>query len=191
MRKIRTRTLALSFGDIPEVTKSAVLDETEIYRYSLCRIWNASKERVLFVMLNPSTADAEIDDPTIKRCIGLAKSWGYGAIEVVNLYAYRSTDPDAMIDATLIRKVNIVGPDNDRHIREALTRSSLVVAAWGTHKAVLARNATVLDILGTTHAIRVTKDGHPGHPLYVPSNSTVNGYTVRTGTHSFKFCDGN
>jgi len=76
--------------------KGAVVDKTELYRYSLWREWNIDAPKLVFIMLNPSKADAYIDDPTLRRCIGFAKSWGFGSLTVINLFAYRSTKPSEL-----------------------------------------------------------------------------------------------
>src|SRR5262249_14212908 len=98
-----------------EVRRAAVISDCGRYRYSLTRRWgDAAEPRALFVMLNPSTADAEQDDPTIRRCIGFAKAWGMGSLEVVNLYALRATDPAALLSAP-----DPIGPKNDTMITSA------------------------------------------------------------------------
>lgn len=93
--------------------KSAIISECGKYRYSLSRIWDENKANVLFIMLNPSTADGDVDDPTIRRCIGFAKSWGYGGIYVGNLFAYRATDPKE-----LLKVENPIGFENIHHLMD-------------------------------------------------------------------------
>ena len=121
-----------------------------------------------FVMLNPSTADAEEDDPTIRRCIGFAGNMGYGGIEVVNLFAYRATNPKALADAR-----DPVGPENDEAILEAMKGTGIVVCAWGAlHFDGLAdRVGEVLALLKranlVTACLALTQDGEPRHPLYL------------------------
>lgn len=140
------------------------------YRYLLGRRWAPEGKggSVLWVMLNPSTADATADDPTIRRCVGFSKAWGYGALEVVNLFAFRATDP-----ADLRAEPSAIGPENDQHILDALRRPELVVAAWGAEgwQAMRERAKQVGGLL--MHApckvsmLGATKDGSPRHPLYV------------------------
>lgn len=123
----------------------------------------------MFVMLNPSTADAEVLDPTVRRCVGFAVSWGFGSIDVANLFAYRSTNP-----AQLRRVVDPVGPENDFHIRELASSADLVVAAWGNHGGLQERGRTVLNTLSlvrTVSTLGLTKLGHPSHPLYLPATT--------------------
>lgn len=133
------------------------------YRYTLTRTWDSSAEPLVFILLNPSTADASQDDPTIRRCIGFAKRWAFGGIVVVNLYAYRATKPRDMFAAD-----DPVGPDNDRIIAQVV-EGKTVVAAWGAN-ARRERFGEVLELIpGTARllALQITKKGHPRHPLYV------------------------
>jgi hypothetical protein len=147
---------------------SAVLSECGTYRYRLLRIWDVTRPMCVFVMLNPSTADASQDDPTIRKCVGFARRWGCGGIEVVNLFALRATDP-----REIRRHADPIGPDNDRHIREAVTRPGAIVClAWGTHGRTYNRAWNVWqDIIGygvATRDLGLTKCGQPRHPLMQP-----------------------
>lgn len=146
--------------------KDAIISECGHYRYLLQRSWDAQRQAVCFIMLNPSTADAEQDDPTIRRCLGFAKSWGFGQLEVVNLFAVRATDP-----AVLKKAGDLVGSDNDEQILNSARVCSLVVCAWGNHGKTRGRSAAVLKLLKdnqiTPHALRVSKTGEPAHPLYL------------------------
>jgi hypothetical protein len=135
------------------------------YRYRLSRTWS-DRPPVTFVMLNPSTADATSDDPTIRRCTGYAQNWGYGGLIVVNLYALRATDPDE-----LWRVEDPIGPVNDDHLREAFGVGGPIVAAWGCHGRP-SRIDTVLSYAPTLTALALTKSGQPGHPLYLPAAAT-------------------
>ncbi len=150
--------------------RGAVLSDDLRYRYSLWRTWDATKPAVLFVMLNPSTADADVDDPTIRRCIGFARRWGYGGIYVWNLYGYRATDP-AELDAA----DDPIGRENEDHLWEILQDGNVgrIIAAWGAkpgrgryvHREISVRYGPLYD--REVHALGLTKDGHPRHPLYV------------------------
>jgi hypothetical protein len=148
----------------------ALISDDGLYRYWLTRRWNTGPTAT-FVMLNPSTADAAIDDPTIRRCIGFAKAWGCGGLTVVNLYALRSTDPKGLWTAG-----DPVGPENDSHLSAfAVVASQLgwpLVAAWGAN-AKPDRVAQVLDLPGMAAltALGVTKDGAPRHPLYLRTDA--------------------
>lgn len=146
----------------------AVLDPTGLYRYTLWREWDPAGLRVAFVMLNPSAADARRDDPTIRRCIAFAHAWGYGSLEVVNLFAYRTSRP-----ATLQTVPDPIGPEADRYLLAAAYRAQLVVAAWGVHGSLRGRDQAALRLLaGPLHCLGTTRRGHPRHPLYL-SRETV------------------
>ncbi len=143
--------------------RTATFDSTSQYRYRLGRFWNAALPRVTFVMLNPSTADHRQDDPTIRRCIGFARDWGFGSLVVVNLFAFRTPSP-----ARLARAPAPVGPDNDRALRRARGESALVVAAWGNHGRLRDRDREVRALLDDRAVcLGMTKLGQPRHPLYV------------------------
>lgn len=118
-------------------------------------------------MLNPSTADELTNDPTIERCEKRAREYGYGGIKVTNLFALRSTDPAALHAA-----VDPIGPDNDEAILDAYLTSRMTICAWGTHGAHLDRGRKVTEMLASIgaelYALDLTKDGIPGHPLYLP-----------------------
>lgn len=151
--------------------KDAVLSECGLYRYRLSRSWGFGP-KLGFLMLNPSTADAAIDDPTIRRCIAYAKAWDYGGLEVVNLFAFRATDPKDLIDSAEAG-IPVVGHDNDRHIQECFGRVEGMIAAWGAHPFAQKRACQVREMLpGPLYYLRLTKDGHPGHPLYLPKDLT-------------------
>jgi hypothetical protein len=152
--------------------RGATFSDCGRYRYSLWRHWSDAPGRVLFVMLNPSTADATQDDPTIRRCIGFARSWGAGGIRICNLYAWRATNPKDL------PALGAVGEDwgsailnrNDLAIRAAAADASRIIAAWGANRGpVPFRASRVLDLLSRhrVEALKLTKDGDPGHPLYV------------------------
>lgn len=144
--------------------RTATLSEDGRYRYRLSRIWSAEPP-VTFVLLNPSTADADADDPTIRRCIGFARRWGCGGVIVVNLYGYRTPWP-----AVLWQARDPVGPDNDDHLRAALAGDGLTVAAWGC-QARSDRIARLLSYRPALTALGVTRSGQPRHPLYLPGTA--------------------
>lgn len=123
-------------------------------------------------MLNPSTADAQIDDPTIRSCVRLARGLGYGSFEVVNLFAFRATNPDA-----LGRESSPVGPQNDWMIEAAILRCDIGVMAWGAHPIAENRSRTVRSLIRSrrpaTYCLGKTKAGAPRHPLYVKSGTPL------------------
>ena len=146
------------------MARSAVLSPDRRYRYALTRRWRPGGQAVLWVMLNPSTADAERDDATLRRILAYSQSWGYHALTVVNLYGYRATNPRDLFTAD-----NPVGPDNDTHIERAASGHGRIVAAWGAH-ARPERVAAVLALPGMQRlsALALTASGQPRHPLYLP-----------------------
>jgi hypothetical protein len=146
----------------------AIFDPTRNYRYRLTRVWDAYKPVLAFCMLNPSTADAFKNDPTVERCERRAHMWGYGSLIVVNAFAWRSTDP-----AGLHMPVDPVGPRNYEHILAALKRSQMFICGWGTHGKLYNVGPSLVNKLkrfypGRAHALRVNADGSPAHPLYLP-----------------------
>lgn len=143
---------------------SATADIRGEYRYTLTRIWDRALPMITFVLLNPSTADSGQLDPTLRRCVRFAKREEYGGMVILNLYAFRTKDPKVMMAAT-----DPVGPDNDRMLADV---TGTVVAGWGTN-ADPARVARALTLLPRLHALGVTKDGHPQHPLYVSANAPL------------------
>lgn len=155
------------------VARSAIFSPCRRYRYALTREWATGLVRTaVFIGLNPSTADETEDDPTIRRCIGYAKAWGYGGLCMVNLFALRSTDPRGLYAAD-----DPVGPDNDRYLIGLATGAAcmqgIVVAAWGTRGGYKGRDAAVRELLRVpVHVLRFTKSGHPAHPLYLPKSLT-------------------
>ncbi len=136
-----------------------------------CRGWMPADPApaCLFVMLNPSTADAENDDPTIRRCIGYGESWGYGEVAVGNLHALRTPSPK-VLEAAFKAGQDVTGPDNDQHLLELASRASLIVCAWGNHGTLGGRDVAVRELLRgaghTLHYLSLTKTGQPEHPLY-------------------------
>lgn len=151
----------------------AVISECGLYRYELIRRWG-DDPMLEFVMLNPSTADASIDDPTIRRCIGFARLWGYGALVVRNLYAYRATDPSMLAGVD-----DPIGPKNRAYLSNNI--AELTIAAWGAHPAAMgwwggyphAWQPGSLKRPGGLHCLGVTQNGSPRHPLYVKSDTTL------------------
>jgi hypothetical protein len=155
------------------IIKDAILSNDGVHRYNLIREWDAINPSMLFVMLNPSTADAVEDDPTIRRCMGFARRENCGMIEVVNLFAYRATDPKEL------KKTDtpLVGVDNDEIIQLAAEESDIIVCAWGTNGTLNGRNKEVISLLQSVGkpimCLGKTKDGHPKHPLYLPADAEL------------------
>ena len=144
----------------------AVYSDCERYRYQLTRVWRPQGKRVLFVMLNPSTATEVQNDPTVERCERRARTLGFGAFRVTNIFAWRDTDPGALRTAK-----DPVGPRNNRAILNGAAWADAIVAAWGTHGAHLDRGPEVERLLREAgfrlHHLGLSKAGHPKHPLYI------------------------
>lgn len=150
-----------------DADSTAVYSPCEQYRYSLTRIWEPAGRKALFVMLNPSTATEVQNDPTVERCERRARTLGFGAFRVVNIFAWRATDPRDMRAAG-----DPVGPRNDQAIGEGAHWADQVICAWGTHGAHLDRGAAVQRLLARTGVaplfhLGLTLQGHPRHPLYL------------------------
>ncbi len=157
------------------------------YRYELTRIWDDGIPPVLFVGMNPSTADETEDDPTIRRCIRFARDWGYGGLLMGNLYALRATDPQELTRAT--EPPEVFSPiaehepgrsgrwdyvnRNDRSLKSMRKRAGLAIAAWGSiaEPPIFDRGPWVLKLLAPMHALGFTKSGRPRHPLYVRADT--------------------
>lgn len=158
--------------------RDAIFSDCGLYRYLLVRSW-AEGPRLLFIMLNPSTANALLDDATIRRCIAFARAHGYAGIEVVNLFAYRVTDP-----AELRRAGYPVGPDNDMHILMAAKRAGAVCVAWGAVAAADERIQHVMPILARRgiepQCLHITRSGYPGHPLYLARTKRLQPFAPAT-----------
>jgi len=145
---------------------TAVYSDCELYRYLLTRVWDPAGRKALFIMLNPSTATEVQNDPTVERCERRARTLGFGAFRVTNIFAWRDTDPRRMRAVT-----DPVGQENDAAILESCPWADQVICGWGTHGAHLDRGVQVEKLLrGAGHAVYnlgLTKDGQPKHPLYI------------------------
>jgi len=152
------------------VERDAVISECGKYRYLLRRAWDHNLPRATFVMLNPSTADATVDDATIRSCTRLCKSWGYGSFEVVNLFAWRATDPDE-----LLKVADPYGPQCAEILEAAVQRSEITICAWGAHPFATdrARNvwSTIRALRPAAFCLGTTKSGAPKHPLYIKTGT--------------------
>lgn len=149
---------------------TATLSEDRIYRYTLTREWDEALPTVAFIGLNPSTADENIDDPTIRRCIGFAKRWGYGRLLMLNLFAYRATKPSDLWAVHKTRRDLAVGELNHpKHLHEYLNQfnATLVIAAWG--KCPVDQAACFLHVSQNLcfECLGKNIDGTPKHPLYI------------------------
>jgi hypothetical protein len=159
---------------------AATISADGLYRYRLERWWNEDVPAVLFVMLNPSTADARDDDPTIRRCVGFARSWGAGGLLVGNLYALRATDPRGLVGVD-----DPVGPENDDHLFRMSRVAARTVVAWGAwpgpdrYRPARVMAALCGQAIGArAYALGRTKAGAPRHPLYLRADALAEPYRL-------------
>ena len=145
--------------------KYAKLSKCRNYRFSLSRMWDNSQPHVMFICLNPSTADETEDDPTIRCCINYAKLWGYGGLYIGNLFAFRATEPKDMLAAT-----NPIGDNNDKWLLKLSSEAALVVAAWGNAGKHMGRSQQVRQLIPNLYCLKINKSGEPAHPLYQKTN---------------------
>lgn len=160
--------------DISDLGKGAIFDTRRVYRYRLFREWPGGEGVCCFLMLNPSTADEMVLDPTVRRCVEFAKRWGYRRLEVLNLFAYRSTNPHDLLGVA-----DPVGPENDLWIQSIAEEASCIVCAWGSHRFLgkrLTQRAAQVRALLAAQRLRCLKhndDGQPIHPLYQPKHAQL------------------
>lgn len=160
--------------DASPVNRGARFSPCRTWRYALWREWDTQLSPMVVIGLNPSTADETQDDPTIRRCIGFAKSWGFGSLYMLNLYAFRATKPLDMVQSD-----DPVGPDSDAAFLRYCAKADLVLAAWGAltvrwrpRVQWQQRIAHVRDLLDQDlHCLGMTSDGSPRHPLYVKGDT--------------------
>lgn len=145
--------------------KKANISKDKIYRYTLSRTWDSTKPTVLFIGLNPSIADENVDDPTVTRCINFAKNWGYGTLLMANLFAYRTTYPKEiyLID-------DPIGKDNDYYLLECVKQSDLIIACWGNNGTYMDREKIIKELVPNLYCLQKNKNGTPHHPLRLPRN---------------------
>jgi len=150
------------------MNNGAIISECKNYRYSLWRIWDNSKPKIMFLMLNPSTADETKDDATIRRCTGFSKDWGYGGFYVCNLFAFRATNPNE-----LLKQDNPFGDRNIFETRKLVDKVDKVVCAWGNKPIIkkVLKGQSEFNLLSITadklYYLELSKDNTPKHPLYL------------------------
>ncbi len=169
------------------MTRQSQFSPDRVFRYTLWREWAASDESfdlfdgcnegergnrlgeyLMVTGLNPSTADEEKNDPTLNRVVDFGKRWGFGAVCMTNVFAYRDTLPENMK-----RAADPIGPGNDRWLLETAAGAGMILAAWGAHAKHLGRADAVVKLLSQfkIHCLRKNKDGSPQHPLYIPADT--------------------
>jgi hypothetical protein len=144
------------------ILKGAIFSDDRKYRYALWRIWNTSRKFLMMIGLNPSVANELKNDPTITRGIIRSDREGYGGFLMANLFAYVSTDPNA-----LLKNENTVGEFNDCYIKQMVELSAIQLCGWGSFKPVAKRCDKVFSMLTNPHCLGINSDGQPKHPLYV------------------------
>jgi hypothetical protein len=173
-------------GLFGEADMGARFSECRKYRYQLWRIWEPSLPLAVFVMMNPSTADEITNDPTITRQVRRVTKWKsisggvlvdgedisqrLGGVMIVNVFAWRETD-SKLLKGLVAKGVDIVGPENDQAILEAVSKAAIVVCGWGIPGGLGDRGNRVLKLIAKAgvrpHALKFNDDGSPGHPLYL------------------------
>jgi len=150
------------------IKQSAELSHDRVYRHQLWRRWDAGDRYVNFILLNPSKADESTDDPTVRKCVKFAQSWGgFDALCITNLFAYRATDPGKMKAFA-----DPIGLGNNRHLLKIAENASLIVCAWGLDGVHMGRASAVKRLLRPfdLHYLRISRE-QPWHPLYLPDNT--------------------
>lgn len=142
-------------------------------RFTLYRRWAESGQEILFICLNPSTADEEYNDPTVWRCVNFASDWGYRGVWIGNLFALRATNPAELYKREIYAVYDPVGRANDLVLKTMAARCAKVVYAWGNHGQLLNRGQQVVDMLGPGWCFGVNKTGEPKHPLYQSRNAQL------------------
>lgn len=177
------------------ITKGATLSPDGKHRYYLFRDTHQNSNVATFVMLNPSTADHEKDDPTIRRCMDYALRWNCGVLQVINLFSVRSPEPSSVTSGRL---GNPVGPSTAWWWHHAFARAwgggeevqaeeRIIVCAWGTNGSyqdqdlLFGKEMAAIDI--QPRALKLTKDGHPSHPLYLSRSLQPQPFTLRKPTN--------
>lgn len=167
------------FKDNPEDTRGALFDNNRQYRYLLWRIWDAQKPSVMFIGLNPSTANEDENDATIRRVISMARAWGYGAVYMANCFPYISTDPKHL--QFYREQIGRELGENDKWLQHAGSICKTVVFAWGNFKIVTetGRHIELQLLFPHAMALVINGNGSPRHPLYVPTNTELIKYHNR------------
>ena len=150
---------------------SALFSECRTYRYALWRVWDESLDSIVFIGLNPSTADESHNDPTISRCINFARKWGYGGLCMANLFAYRATQPRIMMLAD-----DPIGPENDQILFDLVSKAHVVIAAWGNHGSFMGRSVQISKSIYNLKCLGINKSGEPSHPLYLNESTNLISY---------------
>ncbi len=162
----------MNLHEMLAASSGAIFSDCKKYRFILWRIWDFSniKPRLMFIGLNPSTADDREPDPTIKRVVGLAKKWGYGGIYMANLFPFITPYPEQLEENPLDRV-----KENDKYLEEYSKKSGEIVFAWGAFP-VMGRDLDMIKKFPNSKCLHINDDGTPQHPLYVPKNTILQPY---------------
>jgi len=159
-------------------TVTSRFSECQQYRYQLREIWDPAKPLVLWLLMNPSVACTDYSDPTLRKTGKFARAWGYGGQLVGNVYAYRATDKNRLLDVS-----DPVGPENDRIVLEMAASAETIVLAYGQPPRALRQRGQELIVLLRQHKglcyLRLAQDGTPVHPLYLPETLLPKPYCVK------------
>ena len=165
------------------IERAAKFDCTGRYRYWLSRRWRKQGTEVAFIMLNPSQADATRDDPTLRACIQFAQCWQHAALNVVNLFGYRTHQPKQLSSVA-----DPIGPENDQHVMQAAERADQIVLAWGNWGRLMERDRTVLQLLTPhthkLHYLQLNCSGQPRHPLYIKRSTPLQRFETGSPVHT-------
>lgn len=156
--------------------KDAIISDCGKYRYALWRVWDVQAPKLMFIGLNPSTADDKLDDPTIRRCINFTKGFGYGGFYMLNLFAYRATEPKEMKKQLYPTSEPAFPELNDFYLKKIGETSAKVVFCWGAGGNHLNRDKSVIKMFPEAFCLSKTKQNHPGHPLYLKCDSILSPY---------------
>jgi hypothetical protein len=156
-------------GLFPELS-GAEFSSDRKHRFVLWRIWDTHKPKIMFICLNPSTANEDKNDPTIRRVVNFAKNMGYGGVYMTNLYSYVSTDPNKLITSD--------SKENEIWLKQISQRCETIVFAWGAFKESKFQGAKIIKMFPKAYALKINKDGSPRHPLYVPTNTELIRYII-------------
>ena len=151
----------------------ASFSEDRRFRYRLYRRWAELGPEILFICLNPSTADEDHDDPTVRRCVNFARDWGFRAMWLGNLFALVTTDPAKLYKPVIYEVFDPVGRGNDLALKMMAARCAKAVYAWGNHGHIANRGRLVADMIIIAWCFGINKTGEPKHPLYLPRNAQL------------------
>ena len=153
--------------------KGAIFSEDGKHRYALWRLWSLTKKPLMFIGLNPSTANGSADDPTITRLMARAAREGYGSLLAGNLFALVSTIP-----SPLAWREDAVGDENDEYLLQMINMAGCTLCAWGSFPEAVKRSATVLSMVKEPYCLGVNADGNPKHPLYISYEVKMERYQI-------------